>query len=44
MVSAVGIVTQLPLSLDAAAGTDSNGGFLISPGEVDIKKVEIAQT
>lgn len=44
VVSAVGIVTQLPLSLDAAAGTDSNGGFLISPGEVDIKKVEIAQT
>lgn len=44
VVSAVGIVTQLPLSLDAAAGTDSNGGFLISPGAVDIKKVEIAQT
>lgn len=35
VVSAVGIVTQFPLSPDAAAGTDSNGGFLICPGRVD---------
>lgn len=38
--SAVGIVTPFPLSLDTAAGTDSNGVFLVCPGRVDIRRGE----